>query len=80
MSAVDFVAVGPVRRNRRFFPFHRPQRCRGCGSTLGTGFAGEHRVSRARDAHRVRNRFAHACPQCLGFSELAADDDAQEAQ
>ena len=69
----EFVRLAPVRRNRRFFSFHRPQRCRGCGSILGKGFAGECDVSRARDAHRVRNRFSHACPQCLGFSEFADD-------
>ena len=72
--------VAPPRLNRRFFSFHRPQRCRGCGCVLETGFSGEHRVSRTRDAHRVRNRFSHACPQCLGFSELAEDEDTQDPQ
>jgi hypothetical protein len=54
----EFVRIVPPRRNRRFFSFHRPQRRRGCGAVLETGSAGEHRVSRARDAYRVRNRFA----------------------
>jgi hypothetical protein len=75
----DFVRIVPPRRNRRFFSFHRPQRCRGCGAVLETGSAGEQRVSRARDAYRVRNRFSHACPHCLGFSELAGDEDTREA-
>ncbi len=75
----DFVRIVPIRRNRRFFSFHRPQRCRGCGAVLETGFAGEQRISRTRDAYRVRNRFSHACPQCLGSSELAGDEDTREA-
>lgn len=77
MSA--FVRIVSPRRNRRFFSFHRPQRCRGCGGVLETGSSGETHISRVRDAHRVRNRFSHACPQCLGFSELAGDEDAREA-
>jgi hypothetical protein len=75
----EFVSLAPTRRNRRFFSFHRPQRCRGCGAVLSKGFS-ECDISRTRDAHRVRNRFSHACPQCLGFSEFAAEDDAQEVQ
>jgi hypothetical protein len=75
----EFVSLAPARRNRRFFSFHRPQRCRGCGAILEKGFS-EYDVSRVRDAHRVRNRFSHSCPQCLGFSEFTAEDDTQEAQ
>ncbi|MGH7293392.1 MAG: hypothetical protein ACRELB_00595 [Polyangiaceae bacterium] len=70
----------PPRRNRRFFSFHRPHLCRGCGSALERGAPGERHISRARDAYRVRNRFAHACPQCLGSSELADLEDTGSAQ
>lgn len=59
------------RRNRRFFSFHRPRLCRGCGAPLGSGGAGECRVPRTREAHHVRNQSSHACPRCLDVSEAA---------
>jgi hypothetical protein len=75
----QFVSLVAPHHNRRFFSFHRPKRCRGCGGVLERGFASECHVSRARDAHRVRTRFSHACSQCLGFSEFA-QDEAPEVQ
>ena len=63
----------PPRRNRRFFSFHRPHLCRGCGAPLGSGAAGECRVPRTRETHHVRNQSSRACPSCLGISEASLE-------
>jgi hypothetical protein len=74
MSASVHSTASHVRRNRRFFSFHRPHRCRGCGTVLDQGSAGDWHLPRTREVHRIRNQSSHACPSCLGISELTLDD------